>query len=78
MTWIAARLPNGLVDALDEAANRLEWSRSELVREAVERYIEDLDDISAAAERLRDPNDPELDWNRVRVAHRRDAHGPVA
>ncbi len=80
MTWIAARLPDGLVEALDAAAARLERGRAEIVREAVERYIEDLDDLSAAAERLGDPDDPELDWNRVRreLFDRRDAYGPVA
>ncbi len=32
----------------------------------VERYLEDFDDLSVALERLRDPADPVLDWDRVR------------
>lgn len=66
MAQITARLPDTVVDALDAAASQLKRSRAELVRQAVERYLEDFDDLSVAIERLRDPNDPVLDWDRVR------------
>lgn len=66
MTQITARLPNEVVDALDEAASRLKRSRAELIRQAIERYLEEFDDLSVAVERLRDPNDPVLDWDQVR------------
>ena len=66
MNQITARLPDAVVDALDAAASRLKRSRAEIVRQAVERYLEDLDDLSVAIERLQDPNDPVLDWDRVR------------
>ena len=66
MTQITARLPNEVVDALDEAANRLKRSRAELIRQAIERYLEEFDDLSVAVDRLRDPNDPVLDWDQVR------------
>ncbi len=66
MTQITARLPNEVVDALDEAANRLKRSRAEIIRQAIERYLEEFDDLSVAVERLRDPNDPVLDWDQVR------------
>ena len=66
MGQITARLPDTVVDALDEAASRLKRSRAEIVRQAVERYLEDFDDLSVAIERLRDPNDPVLDWDQVR------------
>ncbi|MDE0331448.1 MAG: ribbon-helix-helix domain-containing protein [Nitrospinae bacterium] len=66
MTQITARLPNEVVDALDEAANQLKRSRAEIIRQAIERYLEEFDDLSVAVERLRDPNDPVIDWDQVR------------
>ena len=64
-TQITARLPNAVVSALDATARRLRCSRAEIVRRAVERYLEDFDDLSAAVDRLRDPSDPVLDWDQV-------------
>ncbi len=66
MSQITARLPEAVVTALDSAANQLRRSRAEIIRQAIERYLEDFDDLSLAVERLRDPNDPVLDWERVR------------
>ena len=66
MSQITARLPDAVVAALDSAAATLNRSRADLVRQAVERYLEDFDDLAIAIERLRDPNDPVLDWDRVR------------
>jgi transposase len=37
------------------------------VRQAIERYLEDFVDITAAVERLRDPTDPVLDGTRSGV-----------
>ena len=66
MSQITARLPDDLVGALDAAARELNRSRADLVRQAIERYLEDFDDLSIALERLRDPADPVLDWADVR------------
>lgn len=60
---ITTRLPDGLAGELNAMAARLERSRADIVRHAIERY---LDDLEAAAERLRDPDDPALDWDRAR------------
>ncbi|MDE2813326.1 MAG: hypothetical protein OXM01_09890 [Gemmatimonadota bacterium] len=51
-------------------------SRADIVRQALERYLEDLDDLSVALERLQDPADPVLDWDQlvVRIAHRREVY----
>lgn len=65
-TQITARLPDELVAGLDAAATALKRSRAEIVRQAVESYLEDFDDLSVAVERLRDPSDPVLDWDEVR------------
>lgn len=72
MSQITARLPDDLVGALDAAARELNRSRADVVRQAIERYLEDFDDLSIALERLRDPTDPVLDWDDVR----RDVLGP--
>ena len=66
MSQITARLPDELVNALDAAARTLKRTRAELIRQAVEHYLEDFDDLSVAVERLRDPNDPVLDWDEVK------------
>ena len=66
MNQITARLPDAVLSALDEAASQLRRSRADVVRQAIERYLEDFDDLTSAVERLRDPTDPVLDWERVR------------
>ena len=63
---ITARLPSSLLESLDDAARQLNRSRAEIVRQAIERYLEDFDDLTVAVERLRDPTDPVLDWDEVR------------
>ena len=66
MSQITARVPDDLVGALDAAARELNRSRADLVRQAIERYLEDFDDLGIALERLGDPTDPVLDWDDVR------------
>ncbi len=66
MSQITARLPDELVASLDEAAARLRRTRAEVVRQAVEYYLEDFEDISRAVEVLRDPADPVLDWEQAK------------
>ena len=63
---VTARLPDPIVDALDTAAKQLRRSRAEVIRLAIQHYLEDFDDLSVAIDRLRDPSDVELDWDRVR------------
>ncbi|MYL08071.1 MAG: ribbon-helix-helix protein, CopG family [Acidimicrobiia bacterium] len=66
MSQITARVPDELVVALDAAAEELKRSRADIIRHALERYLEDYDDLEVALERLRDPADPVLDWDEVR------------
>ena len=66
MAQISARVPEDLVRGLDDAAAMLGTSRAELVRRALERYVEDFEDIAAVQERLSDPTDPILDWEDVK------------
>ena len=66
MTQITARVPEELAAALDAAAAVLKRSRADVIRQALERYLEDFDDLSGAVERMRNPSDPVLDWDEVR------------
>ena len=66
MPQITARVPEELAEALDAVAAVLKRSRADLIRQAIERYLEDFDDLSLAVERMRDPSDPVLDWDEVR------------
>ena len=66
VTQITVRIPGGLVQALDAAAAQLKRSRAAVVRQAVECYLEDFEDLEVAVEHLRDPADPVLDWGDVR------------
>ena len=63
---VTARLPDPVVAALDRAATELRRSRADVIRIAVESYLEDFDDLSVAIDRLRDPSDAVLDWEQVR------------
>jgi len=66
MTQVSARLPDELVAMLDEAARSLHRTRAEVIRRALEYYLEDIEDLRLASETLRDPADPVLDWSEVR------------
>ncbi len=66
MSQITARLPDDLVASLDIAAAKLNRTRAEVVRQAVEYYIADVEDLSQALHALNDPADPVLDWKDVK------------
>ena len=66
MSQITAQVPDKLLQALDTAAAELELNRAKIVRHALERYLEDFEDLTVSQERLRDPTDPVLDWDQVR------------
>jgi len=66
MSQITARLPDDLVASLDEAASRLRRTRADVVRQAVEYYLHDFEDVARAIDVLRDPADVVLDWEAVK------------
>lgn len=66
MTQVSARLPDELVRSVDRAARRLKRSRADVIRHALEYYLEDQEDLALGLERLQDPADPLLDWDDVR------------
>ncbi len=66
MPQISVRLSDPLVSALDAAANQQKRSRAGIIRRAIELYLEDHEDLALSIDRLRDPNDPVLDWDEVK------------
>ena len=66
MAQVTARLSDALVKKIDRAASQLNRSRAQLVRQAIEYYLDDFEDLSLALDRLKDPSDPVLDWNDVK------------
>jgi len=66
VTQITARLPDELVAALDGAASQLRRTRADVVRQAIEYYLDDFEDVAAAIQALQDPADPVLEWDSVR------------
>lgn len=51
MPYITARFPDELIAELDRTANDVRRARSDLIREAVERYLESLKEVRIALER---------------------------
>lgn len=51
MPYITARFPDELIAELDRTANDVRRARSDLIREAVERYLESLKEVRLALER---------------------------
>ena len=66
MSQITARLPDDLVALLDNAAVALRRTRAEVVRQAIEYYLEDFEDFNLALQALRDPANAVLDWEAVK------------
>ena len=61
------RRPPSAVDlALMRRMDELQLAYPFAGSQAIERYLEDFDDLAIALERLREPADPVLDWNQVK------------
>lgn len=56
-TSITVRVPDNLVEQLDELAISLERSRAYLVKKAMEMYLSEYADYLIALERLHDKNE---------------------
>ena len=61
MVHLKIRLPDVLFDALQASAPALQQSWEEIIRRALERYLDDFDDLAGSAGRLRptDVSDPD-------------------
>ena len=65
---VTARLPDGLSAELDAAAEHLKRSRADVIRQAIEYYLDDVEDLRCGIEALKDPADPLMNWPEVRNA----------
>lgn len=68
MVKIPVWVPESLLEAADRVVMELETTRSALIRQALRRYVEDIDDLNLAVKRLRDPADCTMNWQEVRNA----------
>ena len=68
MVSISVQVPDNLIEALERAAAELEITRADLIRQALQRYVEDVEDLNLAVERLQDPADGAMNWHEVRNA----------
>ena len=66
MPQVSARLPDELVERMDEVAARLNRTRANFIRQAIEYYLADIEDLRLGLERLQDPADPVSEWEDVR------------
>ena len=57
---VTALLPDGLSAELDAAAGQLKRSRADVIRQAIEYYLDDLEDLRCGIEALKCPADPLL------------------
>jgi transposase len=68
MVQVTARLPDTLGAELDAAAQQLNRCRAEIIRQAIEYYLDDIEDLRCGVAVLKDSADPVLDWAEVRDA----------
>ncbi len=62
---VTARFPESVVEALDREAAARRRSRADILREAVDLYLEEWADYQTALDRLQDPTDRTLTWEEL-------------
>lgn len=65
MKKISTSLPDELVEDVDRAARSLEQSRSEILRNALQAFLAELDSASESSLAVPNPDLLLLDWNEV-------------
>ena len=68
MVQVTARLPDALGAELDAAAAQLGRCRADIIRQSIEYYLDDIEDLRCGVAALKDPADPVLNWAEVRDA----------
>lgn len=64
---VTANLSVDLLQELDRLAEKLGLGRSELIRQAIERMLEDADDIAVSEARMADDDDGVVSWAQVKA-----------
>jgi predicted DNA-binding protein len=64
---VNVNLTVGLLERIDRVADESGISRSALIRQAIERMLEDGEDVAVSEARLRDADDPLIPWAQVRA-----------
>ncbi len=62
----SVRMPDDLASRLDEVARATKRTKSSFIIEALERYLEEREDLEIALSRLRDPGAEWVDHEDVR------------
>ena len=65
MTTQSVRLPDDLAERLRSASESTRRSKSSLMVEALERHLDDLEDLEQALSRFRDPESEWIDHDEV-------------
>ena len=68
MVQVTVKLPDQLVAELDAAAAQISRCRADIIRQAIEVYLDAFEDLRCGVAALQDPADPILDWAEVRDA----------
>ena len=66
MATQSVRIPDDLASRLDGLANATKRTKSSFIIEALERYLEEREDLEIALSRLRDPGAQWVDHEDVR------------
>jgi len=63
---ISIRLPDKIVNELDDLADSIDRSRTYIIRKAIESYMQEYADYMIALERLRDKDDEIISSDEMR------------
>lgn len=65
MVQVTARLSVDLSAELDAPAEQLKRSRVDVIRQAIEYYLDDVEDLRCGINTFKDPADTLLNWSEV-------------
>ena len=68
MTVVSARLPDDLVQSIDDTAQSMNRSRAQIIRRAVELYLADVEEQWSTLDRLSLPASLKFDWDDVELS----------
>lgn len=66
MIQITAKVSNDFAESLALTAHRMGRTQADIIRVALERYLDEIADIDRALAAIREPTDDEIDWDDAR------------